>query len=398
MEINEDRAVNQIGDHLKNKKIAILVCGGIAAYKTPGIIRQFRRYGADVTAYMTDNASDFVGKESIKWATGKNTNNLITVNSEQADHLNVYDIYVLVPATYNTINKFANGIADNVVTTTLATALGRSERSRSTVYVVPTMNGDMMTSIYRESITKLEQKGVIIVPPVMADNKANLPSEDFIVSYVIHKFYGENYKKKVLITGGPVGVEIDDVRRLVGNFSGATGVEIAKEAYLRGMNVTYVYSNISIRPPNYINSVCVNHYQEYYDTVMKLLEEGYNIGIFSAAVADYIPIAKLPGKTPSGLKDLTIKFKSTEKVIQIVQNNYPNLKMVTFKYQKNISVEELLEIANNRIASGYNMVVANRGEDINKTAHRSYIVQKDSSVICETKQETAKTIIEILNK
>ncbi len=400
--MNEDLNVTQLGDHLLNKKVAILVCGSIAAYKVPGIIRQFRRYGANLTVYLTDDANEFVGIGAIKWAIGK-PDRLITRLSESADHLNQYDIYVVVPATYNTINKFYKGIADTVVTTTLAAALGRLEAGKTTIFVMPTMNGDMMNSIYRESVLGLSQKGVKIIPPIMENNKANIQTEEFIVGFVAHHYNKDtSYVSKglpipnVLVTGGPVGVRIDNRRRLVADFGGLTGVEISKEAFLRGMDVTYVYGKTSVKPPTYIYGRPVGFYEMYLETVLSLLDTGkFTHSIFSAAVADYMPDNVYDGKIPSGL-DLNIHFKATQKVIDLVQARYKDLKMVTFKFQEGISVDELLKIATNRIDRGYFMVVANRGEDMTECTHRSYLVQKNSRIVTETKRETAKTIVSLL--
>ena len=117
-------------------------------------------------------------------------------------------------------------------------------------------------------------------------------------------------------------------------------------------------------PPTYLDCEWIHSFQEYKATVStQLKSQPYEAGIFSAAVADYQPESVFDGKLPSGTTDLKLLLIPTEKVIQLVRKQFPQLMMVTFKYEEKCSHEQLMQIARQRLETGYNLVVANRGEE-----------------------------------
>ncbi|MEN9520110.1 MAG: hypothetical protein RLZZ381_2698, partial [Cyanobacteriota bacterium] len=181
----------------------------------------------------------------------------------------------------------------------------------------------------------------------------------------------------ILVTGGPTPVPIDHIRRLTNRFTGKLGACIAEELYLRGAKVKLIHGQGSYSPPEYFPRKIVTTYDEYLTEVMSELQTNYRYGIFSAAVADYQPTQVFPGKIPSG--ELSkIDLIPTPKVISKVKAKFPHLKMITFKYQENIAHEELIKIAKNRLQQGYQMIVANRGEEHQATgAQVVYLVTKD---------------------
>ncbi len=122
-----DHDVPLSGEHLKGKRIALMITGSIASMKAPTIARSLRRYGADVQVYASEEGLRYTTLEALEWST---MNPVVTRLTSAAEHLSdekPFDVYLLAPATYNTINKFRYGIADGVITTTLASALGRME-------------------------------------------------------------------------------------------------------------------------------------------------------------------------------------------------------------------------------------------------------------------------------
>jgi phosphopantothenoylcysteine decarboxylase/phosphopantothenate--cysteine ligase len=164
--------------------------------------------------------------------------------------------------------------------------------------------------------------------------------------------------KKILVTAGPTPVKIDNVRMITNKFSGKLGIEIAKELYLRGVDVMLFQSYNGIRPPAYLNHILFEDYEEY----KKLCLENCNIyeyGIFSAAVADYKPKNVVKGKIPSGGALTNIELIQTEKVINLVKELCPNLKMISFKYEEGKTLDELLNIATKRLKLGHIRVVTN---------------------------------------
>jgi phosphopantothenoylcysteine decarboxylase / phosphopantothenate---cysteine ligase len=369
----DDRDVERIGNHLEGKNIALLITGGIAAYKSPSLIRHFRQYGANVKVYLSEEGKNFVTKDALSWATGQENYKepVIERLSPNAEHLDHFDAYVIAPATYNTIGKFAYGIADNAVTSVLASALGKLEDQekygKTNIIMMPTMHGSMQNSIYKENLEKLIQKGVRVVEPDYKWGKANLPDTHTIVVETIRSI-SESYLKgkKILITAGPTPASIDNVRAITNRFRGRTGIAIAEELYLRGADVHLILGATGLSSPKYIPTTKIHGFQEYYDNVMKQLsEKEYDIGIFSAAVADYIPVEKVEGKIPSSGGLDQIKLKQTPKVIKEVREKYPGLYMATFKLESGISEENLIKIAQERIKQGYDLVVADRTEEEN---------------------------------
>tara|TARA_Y100000310_G_scaffold341417_1_gene440489 strand:+ start:2294 stop:2923 length:630 start_codon:yes stop_codon:yes gene_type:complete len=188
----KDREVPQLGVELKDKNILLMVTGGIASYKMPSLVRRFREHGAFVRVYLSKSAANpetsFVSKNALVWATGidASDNPVVSELSPNSEHLvEPIDAYVVVPATYDIIGKFANGIADDVVSTTFASALGKLENKESSILINPTMHGSMQNSIYQENIDKLVSKGVEIIEPVYKYGKANLPNLMYIVNQTI---------------------------------------------------------------------------------------------------------------------------------------------------------------------------------------------------------------------
>ena len=179
-----DRAVAPSSQTLAGSTIALLVCGGIAAYKAPNLVRHLRKAGADVWVYATPEALRFTTRDALEWTS---THPLITELDGRAQHVEdarQIDVYLVAPATYSTINKLAVGIADNAVTTTLSAALGRLEAGEAQVMVAPTMHGSMANAILRTNLARLAGLGVTVITPRGEHGKANLPAEEVIVEQV----------------------------------------------------------------------------------------------------------------------------------------------------------------------------------------------------------------------
>ena len=374
-----DRSLALESNHLVNKRIALLITGSIAAMKAPLIARTLRRRGADVVAFASPEALRYTTIEALEWST---TNPVVTKLTANAEHLsddNLFAAYVVAPATYNTLNKMALGIADGVITSSLGSAIGRMEGGKTQVLVAPTMHGSLHNSILTESLHKLNRLGVKIIPPKIANGKNNLPDEKAIAFAVCRAVSQSSLKDiPILVTGGPTPVPVDNIRRLTNRFTGRLGACIAEELYLQGAKVKLIHGQGSYTPPSYLPHKIVTTYDEYLSEVMIELQQNYQYGIFSAAVADYQPVQVFSGKIPSG--ELSkIDLVPTQKVVSEVKARFPSLGMITFKYQENVSHAELIAIAQNRLQQGDRMVVANRGEEHRATgAQVAYLVTKDS--------------------
>lgn len=360
-----DREVPREGDHLAGVRVALLVTGGIAAYRTPALARALRRQGADVVVFASSEGLRYVARESLEWASRNPVIDHLTPRAEHLSDETPFDAFLVAPATYNTINKVATGIADTAVTSTLASALGRAERGEAAVLVAPTMHGSLHTSILTESLKRLHGMGVRIIPPREDYGKHNIPDEHVLVAEVCRAVSRSLLRGvRGLVTGGPTPVPLDDVRRITNRFSGRLGVRIAEELFLRGADVRLVHGQSALQPPDHLPVTVARTYDEYREAIAEHLSaEEHAFGVFSAAVADYRPQEKLPGKTPSG-KGWTIELGPTPKVIREVRERFPGLHMVVFKLEEGVSRERLLEIARERLGLGYQAVVANRGEEM----------------------------------
>ena len=185
----KDLQVESVANYLENKKIALCVTGGIAAIETPKIARHLRRYGAEVKAYATPNAFKFIGEASLEWATGKS---VVYELSGLAEHICLEDLVLVAPATLNTLNKIMSGIADNTVTSLVASALG----SKIPVYLAPCMHGSLYNNpFFQENLKKVEHYGIKIIEPRFSEGKAKIASTKSIVSDIVEyfqKYGGQN--------------------------------------------------------------------------------------------------------------------------------------------------------------------------------------------------------------
>lgn len=377
-----DREVLLDGMHLAGRRIALLVCGSIAAYRSPDVARALRRQGADVVAFVSKEARRYVTLEALEWST---TNPVVTKLTAAAEHLSdahPFAAYLVAPATYDTINKMRLGIADGVVTATLASAIGRMEAGRTELLVAPTMHGTMHNSLLTDSLQALRSIGVRMIQPRRAYGKNNLPDPQTIVVNVCRLLSRSPLRGvPVIVTGGPTPVPLDAIRRITNCFTGQLGIEIAKELYLRGSQVHLVHGAGTTAPPDWIPHTITPTYQDYRDRVLSLLQErDYRFGIFSAAVADYQPVQIHPGKIPSGGQWKTIQLQPTEKVIDLVSEVAPQLGLISFKYQEGVTHEALMQIAHDRLQRGHLAVVANRGNETGPRGEQvAYLVTRDRS-------------------
>lgn len=368
-----DRDVTMVGEHLAGKRVALLVTGGIAAFKAPLVARALRRQGADVVAFTSREALRYVTEETLEWSTLHPVVTRLTAAAEHLSDDRPFDAYLAAPATYNTINKLALGIADGTVTSALASALGRLEQARegrgrpTRVLVVPTMHGTLHNSILTANLERLAALGVRVVPPRQDYGKDNIPAEEVLVAEVCRAVSTSPLQgRRILVTGGPTPVPIDSVRRITNRFRGRLGAEIALELHLRGAEVRLVHGDGAYRPPDYLPYRVARTFDEYRDAVGEELAAAPTAaGIFTAAVADYRPKEVLPGKTPSGGALERLELVPTVKVIEEVRRDHPDLYMVTFKYQEGMDHGELMEIGRRRLErlAGRGAVVANRGEE-----------------------------------
>lgn len=383
-------------NHLAGKRIALIVSGGIAAMKTPLLARALRRRGATVVAFCSDEALHYVGRAALEWST---CHPVITQLTWRAEHLSdsaPFDAYLVAPATYNTIGKIASGVADTVVTSAIASAIGRLRQGATRILIAPTMHGTMHHEILVRNCQTLAALGIDLIPPRDDYGKHNLPDDGFLVAAVCRSISKSPLKgRRALVTAGPTPVPIDGVRRILNRFRGKLGACIHEELLLRGADSTLVLGDGAWRPDRWIPVDVAPTYDAYKSKVLEHVARKPEFGIFSAGVADYRPRARAEGKIPSGQSKLILELEPTEKVIDLACAAAPEMFTVSFKYQEKLTREELLAIARKRLAQ-FPVVVANRGEEIQGDHQAAYIVTREGETRVEGKPAIAKAVVDLL--
>ncbi|MGA9098848.1 MAG: bifunctional phosphopantothenoylcysteine decarboxylase/phosphopantothenate--cysteine ligase CoaBC [Methanotrichaceae archaeon] len=358
-----------VSDSLSGKIIAVGVTGSIAAVRVIDLIRDLIRRGADVHCIMSPAARQILHPFALEYASASPVITEITGKVEHVEFCGIggkADLFLIAPATANTIGKIACGIDDTPVTTFATTAIG----SGKPVMVVPAMHEAMYCHpAVMKNIDALRSMGVIVIDPRVEEDKAKIADNSRIVLEV-ERLLGKNdlSGKRILITSGSNAERIDPIRILTNRASGKTGAEVALEAYRRGADVAIVHRFNQGLP---FREIYAESAMEMLDAVMDELSKGYDAMISAAAVADYT-LDPSSEKIKSG-QELVLRLKPTKKIIRTVRDAYPNLKIVGFKAETNVPEDELAKRAEQSMyASRLDIVVANEigskgmGTDENK--------------------------------
>lgn len=301
--------------------VALGVTGGIGAYKAVEVARGLQKRGHDVVAIMTATATKFVGPVTFEAITRRRviTDQFEPGANADIEHISIassIDLLLVAPATANVIGKFANGLADDFLST-LFTA------TRAPVLIAPAMNTQMFThEAVRRNMDLLASRGVSFVAPGEGYlacgwiGKGRLAEPEDIVeaAEAILTPGGPLSGRRVLVTAGPTFEDFDPVRYIGNRSSGRMGFAIAREAARRGADVTLVAGPTSIEPPTIADLVRVRSAVEMHDVVMARAD-AMDVIVMAAAVADYMPEAHAPQKLPKGEGDLTLVLKRTPDIL-----------------------------------------------------------------------------------
>jgi phosphopantothenoylcysteine decarboxylase/phosphopantothenate--cysteine ligase len=394
-----DHDVPLLSSHLKGKRIALLVGAGIAAMKAPLLARALRLRGAEVTAFCSPETLRYVGADALEWSTCRPLVRELTWRAEHLSDGEDFAAYLVAPATYNTIGKAANGIADSLLTATLASALGRLSRGSTSVLMAPTMHGTMHHAVLEANCRGLAELGVRFVPPRDAYGKHNLPDEELIVAAVCRALSRSPLRgRRILVTGGPTPVPIDGVRRITGKFRGQLGAAIHEELLRRGADSRLILGDGGWRPAEWLPAVTIAPtYDAYRELVLAEVATGADAAVLSAAVADYRPRQVHPGKMASGQQEWLLELEPTEKVMDLAAAAAPGMPIVGFKYMEGVSHEELMAEAHRRLER-YAVVVANRGEEITEKLQVAWIVTPEGERRLEGKPAIAAGVVRVLEE
>jgi len=277
---------------LNNKKILLIICGGIAAYKSLEVIRLLKKSGVIIKTILTKSGAEFVTPLSItSLSQSKVYRDLFNLENEvEMDHINLSrwaDLILIAPATANTISKLANGNSDDLASTV---ALASNKK----ILIAPAMNVRMWDhQSTRENINKLKAYNYKLIGPEIGDmacgeyGEGKMSEPKKIVNEL--KIYFESLKKnnklKAIVTAGPTNEYIDPVRFISNKSSGKQGYEIAKSLSKKGFDTTLISGPTNLKINDNVNLIKVETAEEMFQATLNNLPA--DVAIFSAAVGDY---------------------------------------------------------------------------------------------------------------
>lgn len=306
---------------LKGKTIVLGVTGSIAAYKIANLASMLVKLHADVQVLMTKNATNFIHPTTFETLTSHKClidtfDRNFQYSVEHVALAKQADVVLIAPASANVIGKLANGIADDMLTTTVMAC-------RCKKIISPAMNTAMYENpIVQDNLKKLKHYGMEIIEPAVGllachdVGAGKLPPEDILLQYILKEAACEKTMadKRVLVTAGPTVEAIDPVRYITNHSTGKMGYAIAREAMLRGAKVTLVTGPVAIDPPMFVDVVPVTSAADMFEAVTGRAQE-QDIIIKAAAVADYTPVTTATEKIKKKDGDNAIALTRTKDIL-----------------------------------------------------------------------------------
>ena len=351
---------------LKDKNILLGVTGGIAAYKIANLASMLKKQGANVKVIMTENACQFITPMTFETLTAQKVyTDTFDRNFEfKVDHIELgkwADVFLIAPATANIIGKLANGIADDMLTTT-ALAM------RCPILVSPAMNTAMFENkVVKHNIMKLRTYGMDIIMPASGHlacgdtGAGKMPEPEMLLEYIKRGVYKKKdlVGKKVCVSAGPTREAIDPVRYISNNSTGKMGVEIAKMAAYRGAKVSLIMGPSNVFVPDFINRIDIKSAEDMYEEIMKI-SDSQDIIIKAAAVADYTPANYSDEKIKKKDGDLSIELSRTKDILKELGERKENNPKKQFICGFSMETENMEENSKNKLAKkNADMIVAN---------------------------------------
>lgn len=306
---------------LKGKTILTGITGGIAAYKIAGLCSALVKLHADTEVMMTENACRFISPLTFETLTNKKCmTDTFDRNFEfDVKHISAAkkaDVLLIAPATANVIGKLANGIADDMLTTTAMAC-------ECPKLIAPAMNTAMyMNPAVQDNLKKLESYGWTVIPAESGrlacgdSGIGKMPSEETLISYILKEIACEKDLSglKALVTAGASIEAIDPVRLITNRSTGKMGFAIAYRAMLRGADVTLISGRTSVEKPPFVKAVNAESTLDMYNAVMEHADSA-DIIIMAAAVADYRPAVIAENKIKKSALQTTIDLERTEDIL-----------------------------------------------------------------------------------
>ena len=394
---------------LKGKTVVLGVTGSIAAYKIANLARMLVKRHCEVHVLMTQNATNFINPITFETLTKhKCLIDTFDRNFEfSVEHValaKAADVVMIAPASANVIGKIANGIADDMLTTTVMACPCKK-------IVSPAMNHNMFHNpIVQDNIEKLKHYGYEIVEPAhgmlangdMGDGR--MPDEELLFEYIVKEIAFEKDMKKsiggkkVLVTAGATVEAIDPVRFITNHSSGKMGFALAKNAMLRGADVTLVMGKCDSEPPVFVNTVKVQSAKDMYDAVIERADS-MDIIVKAAAVADYRPKNVSSEKVKKQDGNMSIELERTDDILKTLGERKNGQFICGFSME----TENMLENSRKKLEKkNCDMIVANNlkqdGAGFGGNTNIVTLITKDDEVQLEkmTKDEVAEKIFDFI--
>lgn len=350
-------------ENLQGKCVLLGITGGIAAYKMANVASGLRKAGATVHVIMTENATKFITPLTFETL----TSNRCVVDTFARDfqydvkHISLAkaaDLILIAPATANVIAKLANGLADDMLTTTVLAA-------RCKKLVAPAMNTAMLENpITQDNLAKLKKYGFGIIEPAVGMlackdvGSGKLPEPETLLDCIAMELAREKDMAglHVTVTAGPTQEALDPVRYLTNHSTGRMGYAIAREAMLRGADVTLISGPTALKPVPGVKTVDVVSAKDMFEAVQAALPET-DILVKAAAVADYRPVSIAEDKIKKQDGDMAIPLERTDDILGwVAEHRHPGLFVCGFSME----TRDMIENSRKKLARKHlDMIAAN---------------------------------------
>lgn len=393
---------------LQGKTVVLGVTGSIAAYKIASLASKLVKLHADVHVLMTQNATNFITPITFETLTGNKCLIDTFDRNFQFDVAHVSlakkaDIMLIAPASANVIGKIANGIADDMLTTTVMASI-------APVLISPAMNTHMYENpIVQDNLQKLERFGYKIIAPAVGMlachdvGAGKMPEPEMLLDWILREIACKKdlQGKKILVTAGPTQEAVDPVRYLTNHSTGKMGYALARCAMLRGADVTLVTGPTAITPPPFVQTVAVTSAEEMYQEVTKRAAE-QNAIIMAAAVADYRPATVSAEKQKKQAGDAVLPLSRTKDILAYLGEHKP---AGQFLCGFSMETQHMLENSRAKLKRKHldmicanNLKVAGAGFGTDTNVVTLIQAQKEQELPLQSKEAVGHAILDVIAK
>lgn len=393
---------------LQGKTVVLGITGSIAAYKIASLASKLVKLHADVHVLMTQNATNFITPITFETLTGNKCLIDTFDRNFQFDVAHVSlakkaDVMLIAPASANVIGKIANGIADDMLTTTVMA-------STAPVLISPAMNTHMYENpIVQDNLQKLERFGYKIIAPAVGMlachdvGAGKMPEPEMLLDWILREIACKKdlQGKKILVTAGPTQEAVDPVRYLTNHSTGKMGYALARCAMLRGADVKLVTGPTAITPPPFVQTVAVTSAEEMYQEVTKRAAE-QNAIIMAAAVADYRPATVSAEKQKKQAGDAVLPLSRTKDILAYLGEHKP---AGQFLCGFSMETQHMLENSRAKLKQKHldmicanNLKVAGAGFGTDTNVVTLIQAQKEQELPLQSKEAVGHAILDVIAK